>query len=195
MDILGINAFGENPSACIVRDGVLTSFCAEERLNRLKGSNGLFPSHSVSWCLKSNGLVLQDIDKIAFYWGCQKYPGRMFMEFVKIKLNLLTKSSHKYKSSINSNSSVFTAIEQLSKFSPGNIEQKIRDYLRTFGHKGPIPKIEFVEHHIAHAYQTYYQSPFKNAAILIVDGHGEENSVSGYSMLNGNLKKVFGYNN
>ena len=117
----------------------------------------------------------------------------MFLNFLKIKLNLLSKSSYKYKSSINYSGSIFTAIEQFTKFSPGNIEGKIRDSLRTFGHKGPIPKIEFVEHHLAHAYQVYYQSPFKDAAILIVDGHGEENSVSGYSMLDGNLKNIFGY--
>ena len=193
MNILGINAFGENPSACLVRDGVLTSFCNEERFNRLKGSYGLFPSRSVLWCLKSQGLKLQDINKIAFYWGCHKYPGKMFMNLAKIKINLLTKKSYKYESSINAGGNFFNVLEQLGKFSPGHIKKSIRDHLRIFGHKGPIPEIEFVDHHIAHAYQTYYQSPFEKAIILIVDGHGEEDCVSGYSIQEGTLRKVFGY--
>ena len=193
MNILGINAFGENPSACIVIDGKLLNFCAEERFNRLKNSNSLFPSHSISWCLRNNGLVLQDIDKIAYYWGCHKYPQKMFFELSNIKFKLLFKKKYKYKSSINATNHFFDAIEQLTKFSPGNIEKKIRDNLRYFGHKGPIPKIEFVDHHIAHAYQTFYQSPFTESAILIVDGHGEEDAITGYKMKNGILKKEFGY--
>lgn len=193
MIILGLNAFGENPSACLIIDGVLTSFCHEERFTRLKGSFGLFPSHAVNWCLKSQDLHLQDVDRIAFSWGCQNYPGNMMLHLAKVKLNLIGKSPYIHKSSINEESNLWSVIEYLYQHSPSTIKREIRDYLRSFGHKGPIPKIEFVDHHISHAYQTYYQSPFKDAVILVADGSGEKNCVSGFSMQNGELRKIYGF--
>ena len=68
MIVLGLNAFGQNPSACLVIDGKLKTFSNEERFNRLKGSHGLFPSQALRWCLSSNGLCIQDVDKIAINW-------------------------------------------------------------------------------------------------------------------------------
>lgn len=194
MIILGLNAFGLNPSACLIREGVLVSFCEEERFTRLKGSIGLFPSHAVAWCLRSNDLTLQDVDRIAFSWGCQKYPSRMLLHLAKVKMSLVGRKPYVYKSSIHERSNPWSAWEYLHSHTPSTVKTKIRDHLRSFGHKGPIPKIEFVNHHLAHAYQTYYQSPFQDAIILVADGSGEENCVSGFSMKNENLQKVYTFN-
>ncbi len=50
------------------------------------------------------------------------------------------------------------------------------------------PKLILVPHHLAHAYYSYYSSPFVNqkSAILIVDGQGESESTSmGYASKDG----------
>jgi len=48
-------------------------------------------------------------------------------------------------------------------------------------HGHTLPKIEIVDHHLAHAASAYYSSGFARAGILVVDGHGEGISVtSGY---------------
>lgn len=39
-------------------------------------------------------------------------------------------------------------------------------------------KIIFFEHHYSHAASAFYPSPFKNAAILVIDGVGEYATVS-----------------
>jgi TonB-dependent starch-binding outer membrane protein SusC len=62
MNILGVSTFGENPAACLVSDGTLRAFCQEERFTRLKGSHGHFPTHSSTWCLRSRGLRLGDVE-------------------------------------------------------------------------------------------------------------------------------------
>ncbi|HNQ43814.1 MAG TPA: carbamoyltransferase, partial [Candidatus Cloacimonadota bacterium] len=62
--MLGLNAFGQNPSACLVIDGKMRAFSHEERFNRLKGSHGLFPAQAVAWCLAANGISLNAVDKI-----------------------------------------------------------------------------------------------------------------------------------
>ena len=192
MIVLGINAYGHNPSACLVRDGRLLSFCQEERLNRFKGSFGMFPSRAILWCLQTNRLKMEDVDKLAFSWGCHKYPGRMLKHLAKVKLSLIGKEPYICKSSIDVTSNTSSVIEYLYEYNPNVVKSGIRDNLRSFGHKGPIPGIEFVEHHLSHAYQAYYQSPFEDAVILVADGSGEENTVSGYSMKDGELKKLFG---
>ncbi len=193
MIILGINAFGLNPSACLIRDGVLEAFCQEERLTRLKGSYGFFPSLAVTWCLKSLGLTLQAVDRIAFSWGCHKYPGKMMLHLAKVSMRLVGRRWRGHGSGMDLTKLYLSTTEYLNSYNPRMIESKIRDYLHAFGHKGPVPKIEFVDHHISHAYQAYYQSPFRDAVILIVDGSGEENCVSAFSMRNGTLRKVYGF--
>jgi carbamoyltransferase len=43
------------------------------------------------------------------------------------------------------------------------------------------PEVVFVQHHHAHACSTFYGSPYEEAAILINDGNGEDESISLYS--------------
>jgi carbamoyltransferase len=38
-----------------------------------------------------------------------------------------------------------------------------------------VPPVEFVSHHLAHAYSTYFCSPFREAIVLTLDGSGEDN--------------------
>jgi len=55
-------------------------------------------------------------------------------------------------------------------------------------HSDRKPPIEYVDHHLAHAASTYYGSGFDEAAVLVVDGNGEDTSTSlGYG-LNGSLR-------
>ncbi len=196
MRILGINAFGQNPSACLVIDGKLAGFSHEERFTRIKGSHGLFPSHAITWLLGQNRLNLSDIHRIAFSWGCRKYPWRELYHLAKAKFR--TKLQKRYRSRIlkiskKGNSNISDAFEHLLLYTPGSVKSKIRSRLREFGHHGPIPPVEFIDHHDCHAYQAYYHSPFSEAVILVADGHGEENCISGYVVRNGNFNKIFGY--
>lgn len=49
-----------------------------------------------------------------------------------------------------------------------------RNYAKRIGIKHSIPadKVEFVNHHLAHACSAFYGSGFEESAILVVDGHG-----------------------
>jgi carbamoyltransferase len=191
MKILGITAFGQNPAACLIIDGALIGFSHEERFNRLKGSHGLFPSHTINWLLSSNCLTISDIDTIAFSWDCKKYPKKASLELLKSKVQMSFNKFEHRKDQGPSN--YYNLFEYLLDYSPKNVEEKIKSELRNFGHKGSMPKIEFVDHHLSHAYQSYYHSSFKESLVLVVDGSGEENSVSGYVAKDGNFKKILNY--
>jgi carbamoyltransferase len=192
MVVLGINAFEENPSACLVMDGKLVAFCEEERLIRLKGAYGHFPNRAVEWCLTSNNLALGDVGRIAVSWDCLKYPKKMMWHLCKTRMKYARRPFYA-ASSIPYRDSAFSAFETLYLHCPSTFSRKIRDNLRASGHVGPIPEISFISHHLSHAYQTYFQSPFRNASVLVVDGSGEENCVSGYCVMDGNFKKVLEY--
>ncbi|MBN1294795.1 MAG: hypothetical protein JXB48_23365 [Candidatus Latescibacteria bacterium] len=191
MIILGLNAFEEKPSACLLIDGRLKRFCEEERFTRLKGSYGHFPINAVKWCLKSEKLSLNSVNKIAFSWGCGKYPYEMLAHLAKIKLkSFLHKMGHRYTTS-ESNGSVLDGLSYLYRHTPDYIRRKIRDSFRMGGFIESIPDIVFVEHHLSHAYQAFNQSPFESAAVLVADGSGEDKCVSGFHFSNGHFNKIF----
>lgn len=51
-------------------------------------------------------------------------------------------------------------------------------------------RLHFVPHHIAHAASTFYQSGLRRATVLVMDGHGEAESVSAYRGGPGGLSLV-----
>ena len=63
MNILGLNVFHADTSACIVKNGELIVAAEEERFTRIKHFTG-FPKNSIDFCLKEANLSLNDIDNI-----------------------------------------------------------------------------------------------------------------------------------
>ena len=59
MNILGLNAYHGDASACVVVDGKLVAAVEEERFTRVKHWAG-FPAESVKWCLEAAGLRLSE---------------------------------------------------------------------------------------------------------------------------------------
>ncbi len=190
MHILGISSFGENPAACLVTDGTMVAFCQEERFTRLKVSEGHFPTHAVNWCLKHRGLRLSDISRIAVSWDCTKYPWKMLRHLGRVRLTL-PRNAGGEASSLRRTPGNGAVWQYLLKHTVTSFEQGIRDHLRGAGHKGPIPRIDFVPHHEAHAFQAFHQSSFDKAAVLVVDGSGEEDTVSGYEFTRDSWKLLF----
>lgn len=193
MYILGIMAFGKNPGACLLKDGRLVSFCQEERLNRLKGSHGLFPSKTVQWILNFNNISLSDIHKIAFPWDCKKYPTQMFRHVTKMRISIGSNPYETLPSSVKEKGNFWSAMDYLSEWTERRVSEQIRDNLRDIGCSGKIPPIEFIEHHTAHAYQAFFHSPFEQSNILVIDGSGEEKCTQGYVYKDGRLKNIFSY--
>ena len=62
-------------------------------------------------------------------------------------------------------------------FLKNDIKNKLKNLQRgldlTKTKKVILPELLFSEHHLSHAASAFYPSPFKNAAILCLDGVGE----------------------
>jgi len=176
MNVLGIIGFGMNPGACLLRDGKLVAFAEEERFTRFKGSHGFFPGKSIDYCLAEGGLKLGDVQRIAFAWDSNKYPyqmlGRLARQYVKYR----GAASRAYRHGHGGDGgNVFTAAANVVKYTPGALRDEIRLGLRAQGLMGDVPPIEFVSHHLCHAYSAYFCSPFDEAIVLTLDGSGEDN--------------------
>jgi carbamoyltransferase len=173
MNVLGVMAFGENPAACLLRDGELVAFAEEERFTRLKGSDGMCPSRSIAYCLSAAGLPLAAVDRIAFGWNCRKYPWTMLRRFAGAYLRHRGAARRAYRVA-DEGSSGLSALEAAFEYHPGRIRSRLVQGLRAAGLRGEVPPIEFVDHHLAHAYSAYYCSGFRRAGILTLDGSGED---------------------
>lgn len=150
--ILGISAFYHDSAACIVKNGEIIAAAQEERFTRKKHDFN-FPNNSIEWCLREAGIKTKDISFVAFY-------DKPFIKFERIILTYLR----------------FAPIGLISFMMsmPMWLKNKLhtRDLIRyeLEGYGGPII---FTEHHESHAASAFYPSPYKEAAILTMDGVGE----------------------
>jgi len=187
MNILGLIAcdVGGHPSACVLKDGRLVAFVEEERFVRVKQALGHFPSHAIRYCLDEAKLRLDDIDSIAFGWDANAYRWRfpLFLgrSFLKNRLwgPRTPPLAPPPKGRPRLGSAVASGLRSLLSFQPAMLLENIVLGLKDAGFKeGRIPPVTFVKHHLAHAASAFYCSGFKESAVLVFDGHGEENTTS-----------------
>lgn len=167
MNILGLNLTEHNPAACLIQDGLIIAFAEEERFIGLKCARNQLPVKAVSYCLREANISPEDIDGIAVGWDANKYKFKMPL----FTAGLFLKSALKMKF-INSGGS--SGAVYLLESTPAQKKFIIEMMLRNVGLRGKCPEIHFYPHHLSHAASAYYCSGFTKAAILTMDGSGEE---------------------
>jgi carbamoyltransferase len=68
MNILGINAYHGDSSACLIQDGQMVAAVEEERFQRIKHWAG-FPSESIRYCLQVGGIDVTQLDHVALSYN------------------------------------------------------------------------------------------------------------------------------
>lgn len=167
MKILGICSDVFITSAVLIDDGKIVAGICEERLNRQKMYRG-FPMNSIKYCLKEADLKLEDIDCVALGWNPSlhlKPSSLRFGSVVRWRGELLHTIPHALLSLSKTKDMDFT-------------EQELRIGKRSI-------KLIYVTHHLSHAANAFYISPFKESAILTIDGRGEEDT-AGFFIGKGN---------
>jgi len=152
MNILGLSFYYHDSSAALVQDGKLIAAAEEERFSRLKHDSG-FPGLAIDFVLEQAGITIHDVDYVVFY-------EKPFVKFERMLLSAMAtfpKSSAVFRESMQRWISDKLWIKSLMSRNMGI----------------PSSKILFCDHHMSHAASSFYTSPFKNAAILTVDGAGE----------------------
>ncbi len=153
--ILGISAYYHDSAASIIIDGNIIAAAQEERFTRKKHDSS-FPINAVKYVLSEAGIEYNDLTAISFY----------DKPYIKFERLLETYHAFAPKGLVSFLSAIPVWIKE-KLF----MKKMLKDELSKFGDK-KIP-ILFPEHHLSHAASAYYPSPFKEAAILTIDGVGE----------------------
>tara|TARA_B100000085_G_C18552937_1_gene516654 strand:+ start:422 stop:2284 length:1863 start_codon:yes stop_codon:yes gene_type:complete len=163
--IIGISAYYHDSSACLIIDGEIISAVQEERFTRKKHDYN-FPTNAIIFCLKNNNLTLEDIDYVVYY----EKPLLTFERLLETYLGVAPRG-------IRSFIAAMQVWLKKKLFIKADIKKKLQDIQSQIKSetnsllKEPI--LLFSEHHLSHAASAYYPSPFKDAAILCMDGVGE----------------------
>jgi carbamoyltransferase len=180
MYTLGINAAFHDSAACIVKDGILLAATEEERFTHFKHgkrpvpfSTWELPFHSIDYCLKVAGIHINDVDHVAYSFDPYLIIGDKYRGKETIEIPFEEGRSHLNEAFANPweplfLSSIINAPGQLKDGWPHHLQQ------RFIGCNIGRDKWHFVEHHVAHAASAFNCSPFKTAAVMTVDGRGEQ---------------------
>jgi carbamoyltransferase len=148
--VLGIACHYHDASACLIKDGRIIAAAEEERFTRKKHDFD-FPKNAVKYVLSEAGISMKRLDAVGFY-------EKPILKFERI---------------LNQHIEMFPmSFWTFYKAMPVWINDKLRveRYIRKMGYPW---NIYFIPHHMSHAASSFFMSPFKEAAVLTVDGVGE----------------------
>jgi carbamoyltransferase len=176
MNILGIVTRTHDSGLALLTDGVPTLVLEEERFNREKHTRR-FPFHSLEAAFDDQGLGVDDIDVITTPWEMKSVRRNLFWAMAEgfpASLHMLPPSARPHVSTL------IVAVPMGLRWG----------LMWHFGMHKKLLKIVQVKHHDAHA-AIFFASPFEEAAVLVLDGHGDETAQSAYIGSGNNLEHLW----
>ncbi|MGC7095246.1 carbamoyltransferase family protein [Amycolatopsis lurida] len=150
MRILGINAVFHDPAAALVVDGRVVAAAEEERFSRRKHGKRPVPfsaweqpERAARWCLEQGGIDVTDLDAVGYSYD---------PSLVDHNAEGLDPAWEELRTTYASRAPYF-----LESALPG-LDPDI---------------VHFVRHHVAHAASTGLAAPFRDSAVMVADGRGE----------------------
>ncbi len=173
MYILGLSCFYHDSAAVLLRAGEIVAACEEERFTRIKHDQS-FPSQSLEFCLKEAGISLDSVSAIVFY-------DKPILKFDRLLETYFQAAPR----------GLFSFLKAMPVWLKEKIffKKMINDALKKLT-KNP-PPIYFSEHHLSHAASAFFVSPYKDSAVLCVDGVGEWATTSAWMGKDNNLAPLF----
>lgn len=163
MYVLGVSCYYHDSAACLLKDGIVVAAAEEERFTRKKHDTS-FPINAINFCLKKAKITVEQLDHVAFY----EKPILKFERLLHQHIQMFPRSFPMF----------FHAM-------PNWLSEKLRIpvmFKKKLKYKKPV---FYLEHHMSHAASSFLVSPFKEAAILTIDGIGEWDSTTlGYGKEN-----------
>jgi carbamoyltransferase len=159
---LALGDLGHDAAAVLVEDGRVRFAVEEERLNRSKHFMG-FPRAAVERCCREAGVEV-DAMRLLYYLDPSAEKKRRRVEACA---RFLDESGAR-------------AVER--EF--GEVERLVATGREVW------PRLECVDHHLAHAASAFYVSGFERALVLVIDGQGELASTSLFVGGDGGLERV-----
>jgi carbamoyltransferase len=151
MYILGISCYYHDSAAALLKDGEIVAAAQEERFTRIRHDQD-FPTQAIKYCLKQAGITIDQVDYVGFY-------DKPLIKFERILQTYLATWPRSFPSFIKS-----TPLWLNKKLWIPSMIKKELDF---------DGDVVMIEHHLSHAASSFLVSPYKDAAIVTVDGVGE----------------------
>jgi len=164
LKILGIVTETHDAGLALLEDGVPVLVLEEERFNRQKHTQE-FPRLSLEAAFAQMRLGIRDIDVITTPWdmrALRRTSANAVLGSLPWSLSLLWPGAHAAQDS------GIVLLPFWLKFN-----------LRCMFGRAALPKLVQVGHHDAHA-AIFFASPFYEAAVLVMDGYGDQSATSAY---------------
>jgi carbamoyltransferase len=174
--ILGIVTRTHDSGLALLDDGVATIVLEEERFNREKHTRK-FPFRCLEAAFDGQGLGVDDIDVITTPWEMKSLRRNMFWAVAEG----FPASCHMIPPSAR------PTVSTLIVAVPMGLRWGLMWH---FGVHKKLLKIVQVKHHDAHA-AIFFASPFEEAAVLVMDGHGDETAQSAYIGSGNRLQRLW----
>ncbi len=153
--VMGISAHYHDAAAALVVDGQVVAAMQEERFSRVKNDASL-PRRAALACLATAGIAPGAVDRVVFYENPFARLERVLMSLLRGFPRTWRQFPRALATQLDSKLWVLDALTDLLGV--------------------PRQRVTFVDHHRSHAASAFFVSPFERAAILTVDGVGEETS-------------------
>tara|TARA_B110000014_G_scaffold55285_1_gene37339 strand:+ start:8960 stop:10672 length:1713 start_codon:yes stop_codon:yes gene_type:complete len=161
MYILGLNHGEINSSAALLKNSKIIAASGEERFSRNKKTK-VFPQNAINFCLETAEIDLTRCECIAQGWNPAEYW--KFFNYSSISDSRVRREDY-----------LFSLPDNLFKIIPRDIPDWL---LLDSAKNSPLPPVYFVKHHLAHAANAFFLSPYKESAILTCDWRGEFETTS-----------------
>jgi carbamoyltransferase len=175
MNILGISAYYHDSAACLIVNGEIVAAVQEERFTRKKHDSN-FPDHAIKYCLEVAQINERDLNYVVFY-------DKPFLKFERLIETYLAYAPRGFKS-FRTSLPVWLTDKLFQKATITNALNRL--FLNDIDWGS---RLLFSEHHLSHAASAFFPSPYKDAAILTMDGVGEWTTTS-LAIGSGNLLSV-----
>jgi carbamoyltransferase len=154
MRVLGVNAVFHDPAVALVVDGRVVAAAEEERFSRRKHgkpcvpfSTWELPEQSARWALRYGGVRPTELDAIAYSYDPDLAP---------------RDAGELHENEYEALRTYFV------RRAPGFLATLLPGFDRA--------RVRFVPHHVAHAASAYLAGPYRDCAVMVMDGRGESTS-------------------
>ena len=164
--ILGLSSGYHDSAVALLKDGDIVAAVQEERFSRVK-QDARFPASALRAGLRQAGISIEDLEAVFYY----ENP---VTKFARVTATYLGFGFRGWRSFLSDYPAWLT--------DKPFVRRALRRELRAYARNGSeLPRIEYVDHHEAHAASAFFAGPFSEAAILCIDGVGEWATTSAWA--------------
>lgn len=175
MTILALNAHAHDAGIAVLEDGQPRFVLEEERVSRIKKTTA-FPVGAIAALRRQLDLRLRDVDEVVFPWRGDRFVATIAKEV----LRGLPRGLHLLRPAASPNMNIAAALRFY----------RVGAELAHAFEEVPRPRVRYVSHHLAHAGNAFFLSPFDSAAVLVMDAYGDDCSTSLYHATGTSLRLI-----